>query len=92
MTWALTAGVVALIGLLVYYMRGKLVAENEKAALENSKTAEDEKIKLLENEKAIKEYDLRNKEKQALDGLTEDAPDGASFYPTRLRTNPDDLN
>jgi len=91
MGWALTVGIVAIFGVMVYYMRGKLNLENEKAALENSKTADEGKIQLLEQDRLAHEYQLRKKEQDALEGLNEDG-DGPSFYPDRLPRDPNDLN
>lgn len=88
MSFVILGIVFALISLVVYYLRGKVTLETEKAALDSSKAASEAKIKVLQQESLKNEYQLRDDEKVDLghDG------DGPVFYPGRLHPDKDNLN
>lgn len=92
MSWVMFGTILALVGLVVYYVSRNQTVEMEKAALENSKTARDEKIVLLENAALAREAALREKEKNEVEAFDDDMERSTvRFYP-RVRENKDDLN
>lgn len=88
--------ILALAGGIVYYVKRNSGLENEKAALELTKTARDTKIELLETERLQNEQRQRDQERRAIEEFEalDDRPDddfGGNFYP-RVRKDPSRLN
>lgn len=96
MTIIILGTILALVGLIVYYVSKKVDLKNEKAALENSKAAWVDKVNILEKERLDNEAKQRAAEAKAIAEFEalDDRPDSdfgdAWFY--RVRGDKSDLN